>query len=339
VSEEQPAASGEGAAQPAPEGGEQAERVRVRQRVRIDPPGKKKRRRWYRNPFLLVPLVLVLLVLGYVVYLNAQLSGIRRAPLLADYTGAPGSGTNVLLIGSDSADGSLTADPDTLVVQLVHLSADFRQAAVVNVPRDMWLPQPGTNGAGSWTLLDSYRVGGVREVVDTLQLDLGLTVDHAVQISFSAYRRVTDRVGGVDLPTADGPRHFTGAQALSYADAPDLPQGTIDTGHRHQAWLKAMLGEALTPGSVLNPLRLVGLLHDTTSRTVVDDTFTTGAMRSLAWHARHLRSDSIRYLTAPYRGFGSRSGRRVLLPDAQPFAQLGVALRTDNQSAIASFDN
>jgi anionic cell wall polymer biosynthesis LytR-Cps2A-Psr (LCP) family protein len=313
-------------------------RVRVRRRVPVEVTGKK-RRRWYRSPFVLVPLALLLVLLGYLVYLNAQLAGIRRAPLLADYAGPQGTGTNVLLIGSDSVDGSITPDPDTLVVQLVHLSADGRQAAVVHVPRDMWLPQPGTNGAGSWTLLDSFRVGGDREVVDTLQLDLGLTVDHVVQVSFSAYRRVTDRIGGVDLPTADGLRHFTGSQALAYADAPGLPQGTIDTGHRHQEWLKAMLEVALTPSSVISPIRLVGLLHDVTPRLVVDDAFTTGAMRGLAWHARHLRSDSIRYLTAPYSGFASRSGRRVLLPDAQPFAQLGLALRTDNQSAIAGFDN
>jgi anionic cell wall polymer biosynthesis LytR-Cps2A-Psr (LCP) family protein len=315
------------------------ERIRVRRRVRIEQPPAKPGRRWYRNPFLLVALVLVLLVLGYVAYLNAQLAGIRRAPLLADYAGAQGAGTNVLLIGSDNAAGSLVLDPDTVVVQLVHLSADGRRAAVVHLPRDMWLPQPGTNGAGSWTLLDAYRIGGGPKIVETVQLDLGLTVDHVVQVSFSAYRRVTDRIGGVDLPTTAGARHFTGAQALAYADAADLPQGTVDTGHRHQQWLKAMLGEALRPGSVLNPLRLVGLLRDTTSRTVVDDTFTTGAMRSLAWHVRHLRADGIRYLTAPYRGFAVRSGQRVLLPDPQQLAQLGVALRTDNQAAIASFTN
>lgn len=322
----------------APEAPAGPERVRVRRRVRLEPP-PRARRRWYRNPLLLVPLVLVLLVLGYVVYVNAQLAGIRRAPLLADYGGAAGAGTNVLLVGSDNADGALAADPDTLVVQLVHLAADGRRAAVVHVPRDMWLPQPGTGGAGSWTLADAYRVGGGPKVVETVQLDLGVTVQHVVQVSFSAYRRVTDRIGGVDLPTADGARHFTGAQALRYADAPGLPQGTIETGHRHQEWLKAMLGEALTPGSVLNPLRVLGLLRDTTPRTVVDDTFTAGAMRGLGWRSRHLRPDAIRYLTAPYRGFVERSGRRVLLPDAQPLAQLGAALRTDNQSAIAGFDN
>jgi anionic cell wall polymer biosynthesis LytR-Cps2A-Psr (LCP) family protein len=285
---------------------------------------------------VLVPLVVVLLVLAYVVYLNAQLSGIRRAPFLLHDVAPSSTGTNVLLVGSDNPDGDLAVEPSTLVVQLVHLSADGTDAAVVHVPQDMYLAAPG---GGAQPLVDAYREGGNRGLVAMLQLDLGLTVDHVVQVSFSAYRRVTDRLDGVDLPTAAGLRHFTGAQALAYADEPNLPQGSIDTGHRHQEWLKAMLREALTPTRLLNPFDLVGLLHDTTPRTIVDDTFSTSAMRGLAWRARHLRADDIRYLTAPHRGFAQRGFSRVLLPDATALAQLGVALRTDNQSAIAGFDN
>lgn len=302
--------------------------------------------KWRRRLLIAVPVVVLALLVGYLIYLNLQLSGIRRAPFLADVGGPHGAGTNVLLVGSEARGDALAADPDTLVVQLVHVSADGHSAAVVNLPRDLLLAAPvdletePAGSAGSRTVADAYRADGNALLDETVQQALGLNIDHIVQVSFSAYQHVTDRLGGVDMPTAEGERHFTGSQALAYADAADLPGGTVETGQRHQQWMKAMIADALHPLSLLNPFRLVGLLHDTTPRMVVDDSFTSGAMRGLAWHSRHLGAAGIRYLTAPHGAYGTRTGvGRVLLPNAAALRQLGEALRTDNAAAIATFDN
>jgi LCP family protein required for cell wall assembly len=295
---------------------------------------------WYRprNTVLIPLLVLVLVVAGFLLYANAQLAGIRRATLLPPYDAPAGVGTNILLVGSEAPPGALALDLPTTVVQLVHLSADRRQAAVVNVPRDLLLPAPsGTGARGRETPVRAYARGGDPALVQLLSSALGVRVDHVVQVEFSAYARVTDRLGGVDMPTAAGVRHFSGDTALRYVDDPAAPGGTVETGHRHQQWLKAMLAATVRPSVLLDPFTLLGLLRDTTSRMVVDDTFTTGAMRGLLWSFRRLGPDAIHYLTAPYRRHAEVDGARVLLPATSSLGQLAQALHSDNQAALATF--
>ncbi|MGN6251505.1 MAG: LCP family protein [Marmoricola sp.] len=307
--------------------------------------GVRRRRRrppapthhWYRprNTVLIPLVVLVLLLGGFVVYLDAQLAGIRRSPLLPAFDGPAGVGINVLLVGSEAPADSLAVDGSTMVVQLVHLSADRSLATVVNVPRDLLLHPAGDQR--SETPAQAYARGGEPVLVGLVGATLDVRVDHVVQVGFDAYRRVTDRLGGVDMPTAEGERHFDGEQALRYADEPDVSGGTVETGHRHQQWLKAMLAAAVRPAVLLDPLVVVGLLRDTTPRMVVDDTFTTADMRGLLWSSRGLDPGSIHYLTTPTGRHRRVAGRTVLLPDPPALAQLAQALHADDQATLATF--
>lgn len=299
--------------------------------------GRSKRHHWYRprNVIGIPLLILALLLAGTYLYVEHELNGIRRAPLNADFGGSRSQGTNVLLLGSDAPADALRLDRPTMVIQLVHLAAGGTQAAVINLPRDLLLT--GAGGAGSETLQAAYDTNGDSAVVDLIQQALGITVDHVSQISFTGYAKVTDTLGGVDLPTLQGVRSFTGAQALQYTAATDV--SSIESGRRNQQWLKAILTETFTPSVLLNPFRLLALLHDTTPNLVLDEGFTTGALRSLVLTARHLRPSTIRYLTAPYRGYADRHRQRVLLPDEAALRQLGAAVAADNASGIAVFDN
>lgn len=301
---------------------------------------RRRRAHWYRpRNTVAIPLVLILAVLiGFALYLNAQLAGIRRAPLLPAFDGAGAVGTNVLLITSAATGDSLALDQHTMVVQLVHLSADRSRATVVDVPRDLLVRGGGTARAslrGPGTVEQVYARGGDPALVTWVRSVLGVRVDHVVQVSSEAYRRVTDRLGGVTLATAGGPRPLDGAGALRYADAAGIT--TVEAGHRYQQWLKAMLTATVRPGVLLDPFVVVGLLHDTTPRLIADDTFTTGAMRGLLWACRHLDPGSIRYLTTPYRHYATVHGHRVLLPDRMALAQLATALRHDDASALGTF--
>lgn len=306
---------------------------------------RRWRRKWRRprNVLLTILLVLIVVVGGYGFYLNGQLSRIGRSPMLANYAGQMSSGTNVLLVGSEAPGQSLVADARTIVIQLVHLSEDGSHAAVVQFPRDLYLSTPTADPQTRdlQTLENTYQAGGNPLLVRTLQDDLGLRIDHVAQVSFDGYVAVTDRIGGVIVPTAQGQRHFAGKQMLAYADATTgLVNGDVDTGNRHQQWLKQMLAGSLTPGMLINPVHLIGLLRDTTGNLVVDDTFTNRDMRHLMWDARHLRPSAIRYLTAPFRKFAHRPrAGRVLLPQRKELRQLGQALRTDDEAGVATFDN
>ena len=317
-----------------------------------------KKPHWYRprNTLAFPALAIVLLLLIAVLYVNAQMSGIRRAPLLPDFGGRGGAGTNVLLVASNSSEHSLASDPRTMVIQLVHVSADGADADVVNLPTDLYLPDAGTSAKhrGSRRLVDAYRSAGIPRVATMVQSALGINIDHVAQVGFAGYVRVTDRLGGVDMPSDQGLRHFTGAQAERYTT--EDAASSIAAGRANQQWLKAMLTSALTPSVLLNPFTLVGLLRDTKPNLVLDDGFTNGALRGLLWRSRHLRPSSIRFVTVPYVRYATRTmvstttkadGKekkvrtraKVLLPDVPGLEQLGAAVRIDNDSGVAVFDH
>ena len=313
---------------------------------------KKPKKHWYRprNTLGFPALALVLVLLAALIYVNAQMSSIRRAPLMPELGGRASAGTNVLLVTSASAEHSLASDPRTMVIQLVHLAADGANASVINLPTDTYLPDPTrpAKDHGSVRLVDAYRAAGIPRLVKVIDHALDLDIDHAAQIGVAGYARVTDRLGGVDMPTTKGARHFTGAQAQRYTS--DTSTTSIESGRLNQVWLKAMLTETMTPSVLLNPFSMIGLLKDTKPNLVIDDQFTNGALRDLLWKARHLRASTIRFITVPHRGYATRTEEhkdkhgkvehtriKVLLPDTAGLRQLGAAIRTDNDAGIAVF--
>lgn len=294
------------------------------------------RHHWYRprNTIGFPLLALLLVVVGFVLYVNHELSSIRRTPLNAEFGGPPSAGTNVLLVASNAPSGSVRVDAGTMVLQLIHLSADGTHASLIDIPRDLLLPRPGTGRA---TITATYARSGTQAVASEVQDALGITLTHVLQVDFAGYVRATDRLGGVDVRTETGVRHLTGDQARAYVDQTGV--ASIVTGQRAQHWLRGMVEATLTPGVILNPIKLVGLLHDMMPNLILDDTLTNGTIRSLAWHSRGLSPTQTRYLTVPVLGYRRIGGATVLLPDMHAIRQLGAAIRTDNDSGIAVFGN
>jgi len=297
----------------------------------------RTRHHWYRprNTILLPALVIVLLVAGFLLYVNHELGAIRRGPLNATYGGAASTGTNVLLIASDAPTGAVQADARTMTVQLVHLGAGGDTASLIDIPRDLMLPAAA--GESRATVAVRYLRVGSGALAADLQVILGITIAHVVQVDYAGYVRASDRLGGVDVHTETGIRRMSGAAVRDYVDQAGLP-GVV-AGQRNQHWLRGIIEGALTPAVLLNPFRIIGLLHDMVPNLVVDEALTSGAIRSLAWHSRGLSPSQTRYLTVPYRRYAPVKGGTVLLPDLPAMRQLGAAVRADNDSGIAVFDN
>ena len=295
------------------------------------------RHHWYRprNTIGFPLLALLLVVVGFVLYVNHELSSIRRTPLNAEFGGPPSAGTNVLLVASNAPSGSVRVDAGTMVLQLIHLSDDGTHASLIDIPRDLLLP--ARTGAGRATIAATYARAGTQAVASEVQDALGITLTHVLQVDFAGYVRATDRLGGVEVRTETGVRHLTGDQARAYVDQTGV--ASIVTGQRAQHWLRGIVEATLTPGVILNPIKLVGLLHDMMPNLILDDTLTNGTIRSLAWHSRGLSPTQTRYLTVPVLGYRRIGGATVLLPDTHAIRQLGAAIRADNDSGIAVFGN
>lgn len=302
---------------------------------------RRKRRRlaktahWYRprNVLAGIAAFIVLILVSAVIAAYATVGGIRRAPLLPLTASPPSVGTNLLLIGSDSGTGALNPDHSTLMVQFVHISANKQAAQIIDLPRDLVI---GT-GPTATTIAKVAAADGVTGIVATLQNAMNLTINHAIQTSFTGYTLVTDDLGGLTLPTASGNRHFTGAQAEAYVKAVPAADGSIETGHRFQFWSKALLEATLQPDVLANPFKDWSILNHTADNIVVDDSFTTNELIGFVWSLRGLKPANMHFFTAPNKGYDTVQGQRVLLPESVYFDRLSTAIRTDNPATLGLF--
>ncbi|HKX68274.1 MAG TPA: LCP family protein [Intrasporangium sp.] len=319
---------------------------------------ERRRNRKVLVAALVLLLVPVLAVGGYLVWLNQIVSSnVKQATLLPESGSAAqptdkegnvvaqptGNGTNYLLIGNDARPGDTGSRSDVMV--LVHVPEDRRDVTLIHFPRDLWVPIPGR---GEAKLNAAYAFGGAPLLVQTMQNMLGVEIDHVAMVGFEGFKNMTDAVGGVDVQVeeasegdgkvfSEGTMHMDGETALVFVrQRKQLSEGDISRGKRQQAFIKALMLEALSRETLTNPIRLKDFLDAATSNLTVDQKLDVGTMRSEALAMRHLRGGDVRFITAPFTGFGtSADGQSIDIVDEVRMTDLGEALRTD---ALESYE-
>ena len=290
-------------------------------------------------------LLLVVGVGGYGWFLNSKVDkNLERADLLGSATTetqttkgeklVTDQGTNYLLIGSDARPGETASRAD--VIQLVHVDEARENVWIIHFPRDLYVPVPGR---GEDKINAAYAYGQSPLLVKTIQDLVGVKIDHVAKTDFEGFKNLTDALGGVRVinsqasPSyAEGPLELDGTQALEFVrERKTLKEGDISRGQRQQAWLKGIMAQTLTPGVLLNPGKLSSVIDAGTKHTIVDNTLTTGTIRSEAIKMRGIRGSNIHFVTAPFSGFGTApNGGSIDILDEQGMADLSDALRTDD---------
>lgn len=163
---------------------------------------------------------------GFVWYVRAGakvLTVVRTAN--ASYQWTPDQPLWVLLLGDDKrgSDGCGCSD----AIHLVGIPAGGGRATFLNIPRDLWVSQPG----GSNRINVALQRGGPRRAAEVVGSVVGITIPYVVVTSFGGLMGMIDELGGVtvdigpkplvdknvglDLPP--GPVHMDGGTALAYA--------------------------------------------------------------------------------------------------------------------------
>ena len=125
----------------------------------------------------------------------------------------------ILLIGSDRRFGNPTRHSDTIV--LLRLDPAAHRAALLSVPRDLYVAIPGRGRA---RVNDAYSLGGPALLIRTLREVLGVRVNHFFDVSFGGFERVVNALGGVYLPIDQRYfNHNVGTAATNYANIDLLP--------------------------------------------------------------------------------------------------------------------
>jgi len=249
-------------------------------------------------------------------------------------------GTNYLIVGTDSRDGidadqpnagaiigSVVSGERTDSIAILHFGEGG--ARLLAIPRDLYLPLDG----GSTNRINAaFYFGGPRSLVSTIQSQLGIGIDHYLQVDLAGFLGLVDALGGVtiDIPNpaydlgsglrleTSGPTLLDGDTALAYVrsrhlveiiDGKEVRDPTSDLGRvqRQQKFLAAVFRQM---GATYNPFTLFGVVRGVTSNVKVDDAMTFRDAASLGLRLRGLNPDSS---TLPTRPFTTDSGAQVLL--------------------------
>ncbi|BDH55190.1 LCP family protein [Tsukamurella sp. PLM1] len=293
----------------------------ARGRRTVEPPApkpvkpKRPRRKLRIRPFRVLAILVVLLLVGTVagtIYFDSKLT---RIDALAAYEGriADTPGTNWLLVGTDAREGLTPAQQKALAtggdlggartdtIMLVHIPRSG-DATVVSIPRDLSVSIPGqgehkinaayflgsTSGAGD--------AGGAQLLSQTVETATGIRIDHYAEIGFGGFAAMVDALGGIEMcpkyPINDpkagirlkaGCQELDGAQALGYVRTRATPNADLDRVVHQREFMSALMKDATSPTTLLNPFALWGLSNAVVDALNVDTDTHLWDLARLAW--------------------------------------------------------
>lgn len=247
---------------------------------------------------------------------------------------------NILLIGLDSVSNLRVQNTDVIIV--LSIQQDTKQVAMLSIPRDLWvyIPTYGwsrINTAHKRGIANNYPGGGPGLLERTIEVNLGITIQHWARVDFQGFTRVIDELGGVDMTVPcpvnliykapqpgsanvseqilqPGVYHMDGATALRYVRT--RRDGTdFDRARRQHQFLKAMWNQLRTPEIILRPDVLYNMYQAVTHSVTTD--LKLGDVITLARVALGLKPQQIRslYIGANQTiNWTNADGWAVLLP-------------------------
>jgi LCP family protein required for cell wall assembly len=260
------------------------------------PPPRRPRRkpRWGRR-ILIGFMVLLLLITGSLVWMDFSLN--RVAAIEEDYPGRPAeaSGTNWLIVGSDSREGLTdeekaklttgdTTGKRTDTIMVAHIPDNDTPPTLMSLPRDSNVEVPG-NGVNK--INAAFSIGGAPLLVKTVEGATGLRIDHYAEISFGGFAGIVDAVGGVEMDIPEemrdtktgavipaGKQTLDGVQALAFVRmrySASTPRSDLDRVVNQRKFIGALAGEIASAGVLLNPFTLFPVVGEMTDALTVDE--------------------------------------------------------------------
>jgi LCP family protein required for cell wall assembly len=308
------------------------------------------RRRWLRrtliglNIFVAVCLVGSAMVYGYVRWAFDQINRVSVPSIVSGPSGAP---INILVVGSDSrafvqggqdaqsfGSASLQAGARSDTTMVVHLDPKAGTATLLSIPRDLWVP---IAGKGYSQRINTAFDVGPDLLVRTIQDNLGIPINHFVDMDFKSFREVVNALGGVKFwfpepvhdvfsglnLTTPGCYGLTGDMALSLVRARHMTyqengrwkneaESDIARIRRQQQFVKRVIVKAESSG-LANITAINGVVGGIVNNITVDSGFGQKEMLKLAKRYRGFNPDQLVSMTLPTVG-ANIGGADVLLP-------------------------
>ncbi len=183
------------------------------------------------------------------------------------------SSSDILLLGTDHADNG-QANRSTLQhsdsMMLLRTDPSRHRLIFLSIPRDLRASIPGH---GESKINAAMQIGGPKLAIETVTQYTGLPINHVVVVDFTAFKKLIDAVGGIDVNIPQnilsnrfdcpysatrcqswegwrfpkGVHHLSGQQALIYSRIRENRLNPADTditrGERQQAVMQAALSQ------------------------------------------------------------------------------------------------
>ena len=265
-------------------------------------------------------------------------------------TETPGS-VNILVTGSDSRScvdphspyaGAFLADGNNLgnrsdTIMVLHLDESNGSMAMLSLPRDLWVPIAGT--AKKNRINTAFDPKNPSRLVQTIETDFGIRIDHYLGVDFCAFKDLVDAVGGVTVPfsaptrdlhtgldvTNPGCHVMRGDEALAYVRSRYFEQQvkgrwqmdpSSDYGRiaRQQDFIRRVVAKAISVGAT-NPLTAKKLLDAAQGSNLrIDDQLGLGDMLRIGRDAQAIGVDNAVSYRLPGTGT-TINGASVIQPD------------------------
>jgi len=315
-----------------------------------------RRRKWKR--FLLIAAAILVPILSALAGISVHLTlhGQKSLPVkLAervanwfvppDYAFSGRDRLNILIVGADyDYDNKARPLPkparsDTILI--VSLSRDG-EAAILSIPRDTVVRFNGK----LHKINAAHAIGGPELLRRVIEEQFGIQIHHSVQVTYEAFVKLVDLVGGIDLLVEydmhyddnwgklhihlqRGFQHLDGTQALGFVRyrgkgykkfCPKCkvkiehwdPRGDLGRVERQQQFLKELAKKLLQPKMVTKLPQLASIAH----RHVATD-MDLKTLLSLANFARQLKLDKMKTATLPGTEARSSFLGSIVIPDRE----------------------
>jgi LCP family protein required for cell wall assembly len=279
-------------------------------------------------------------IAGYAWYLNGE---IRRIPVkhltAAAKAGAAKGTENILMVGSTSRCDLKVQNPayglcsegvtgvNSDVVMILHLNFATRAVSVLSIPRDLFVPNARREGANK---IDAALFEGPSQLVDAIQEDFGIPIQHYVELNFDTFAGVVNALGGIKMyfpepvydsysglnVTTPGCASLNGTQALQVVRARHLqykpadvttsdvaawpydPQSDLSRIRRDHEFLR-VLATAVAAKGIGNPITDSQIVSSVAPDLEVDTGMSAGHMVDLVRHFHGVNANGVPQLTIP----------------------------------------
>jgi LCP family protein required for cell wall assembly len=268
-----------------------------------------------------------------VAYRNHQVHRVAVRHLVKVVTTGPHANEQtILMIGSTSrcvlnnefekAFGSCAAGVNGVnsdVIMLLHVDPATHRLSILSLPRDLVLPNVRPQ---QFHKIDAALADGPSQLVDVIEQDFGIPINHFVELNFDSFQNVVNALGGIHMyfpvPVRDnlsdlkittaGCQFLNGFQALavvrarhmSYGSHLQYYDGSGDLGRiiRDHEFLRVLAAAVSTRGlgNLLTDNKLAGAVAP---QLTVDQTFSLSDMVSLLWNFHTVNAATAPQTTLP----------------------------------------